>query len=56
MLFLNILDGLRINLKAMALGQLKDHTRQQKLRILKSDLALWRDAIALGKKLVERLR
>jgi hypothetical protein len=56
MLFLNMHDGLRINLKAMTLGQLNDHTRQQKLKVLKSDLAVWRDAMALGRKLVVRLK
>jgi hypothetical protein len=56
MLFLNMHDGLRINLKAMTLGQFNDHTRQQKLKVLKSDLAVWRDAMALGRKLVVRLK
>jgi hypothetical protein len=56
MLFLNMHDGLRTNLKAIKLGQLDDRPQQQKLKILMADLALWEEVMMLGKRLVERLR
>jgi hypothetical protein len=53
-LFIKILDGLRINLRAIALGKM-DHP-EEKLKVLKKDLALFQELLALGQKLVERLR
>ena len=50
-LFINMLDGLRIDLKAMALGKIDHLPAGEKLRILKNDLALWEDALQLGRKL-----
>jgi hypothetical protein len=51
-LFINMLDGLRIDLRAMTLGKIDHLTSGQKLRILKADLALWEDALTLGRKLL----
>jgi hypothetical protein len=53
-LFINMLDGLRIDLRAIALGKI-DHP-EMKLKVLTKDLALFQELLALGQKLVERLR
>ena len=54
--FINMLDGLRIDLRAIAPSQTNILSIAQKTRILQADLALWEDTLALGKNLVERLQ
>jgi hypothetical protein len=54
--FINMLDGLRVDLKAMTLGQIDHLSAAQKVRILSADLALWEDALSLARKLVGRLK
>jgi hypothetical protein len=53
--FCNQLDGLRIDLKAMALGRMDQLLVQQKIDILEKDLKLWNETQALGRKVVARL-
>lgn len=53
-IFGNMLDGLRVDLKAM--GQLDALPPAEKIRILKQDLKLWNDTLDLGKELVRRLK
>src|SRR5258707_7228478 len=54
-LFCNMLNGLRVDLKAIALGQLDNLSIAEKIRIIELDLKLWDDAQALGRKIVARL-
>lgn len=49
--FINMLDGLRVDLKAMALGQMDHLPVAEKIRILENDLNLWTDTLALGRRL-----
>jgi hypothetical protein len=53
--FGNMLNGLRIDLKAMALGQMDNLLVSEKTRILENDLKIWRDTQALGRDLIRRL-
>jgi hypothetical protein len=53
--FCNQLVGLRVDLKAMALGQLNQLSVQQKADILEKDLKLWNETQALGRNIVARL-
>src|ERR1700685_2800818 len=55
-MFCNMLEGLRIDLKAIGLGQLDDLPIDQKVKLLEGDLKLWNDAQDLGRDLVRRLR
>jgi hypothetical protein len=54
-LFFNMLNGLRVDLKAMALGQLDGLPIADKIRVIELDLKLWDDTQALGRKIVARL-
>jgi hypothetical protein len=54
-LFFNMLNGLRVDLKAIALGQLDNLPVPQKIRIVELDLKLWDDTQELGRKIVARL-
>lgn len=55
--FINMLEGLRMDLKAIAPGQTNiPLSRPQKVQILQADLDLWKDTLTLGKNLVERLQ
>jgi hypothetical protein len=54
-MFGNMLAGLRIDLKAMTLGQMDSLTASQKIGILQRDLDLWNDTLRLGRDLVQRL-
>jgi hypothetical protein len=54
--FGNMLAGLRIDLKAISLGQLEPLSVAEKIRILKLDLKLWNDTLDLGRDLVRRLK
>src|SRR5262249_19677668 len=53
--FCNQLNGLRICLKAMALGHMDQLSVQQKIDILEKDLRLWNETQALGRNVVSRL-
>jgi hypothetical protein len=53
--FCNMLAGLRIDVKAMVLGQMDNLAVPQKIRILELDLKIWNDTLALGRSLVDRL-
>lgn len=53
--FGNMLNGLRIDIRAMALGQMDNLTVPQKISILERDLQLWNDTQALGRDLISRL-
>ena len=54
-IFANMLDGLRVDLKAMALGQMDSIPVVDKIRILEHDSKLWTDTQTLGQSLIERL-
>jgi len=54
-MFGNMLAGLRIDLKAMTLGQMDSLTTSQKIGILEKDLILWNETQQLGRNLVQRL-
>jgi hypothetical protein len=54
-LFCNMLEGLRIDLKAMALGQMDALPIAQQMQTIANDLKLWKDTLALGRSLLERL-
>jgi hypothetical protein len=54
-IFGNMLNGLRADLKAMALGQMDNLPTPEKIRILENDLKLWNDAQALGRDLMSRM-
>ena len=53
--FANMLMGLRVDLKAMAFGQMDNLTIPEKIGILERDLNIWNDTLALGQSLVSRL-
>jgi hypothetical protein len=53
--FCNMLAGLRIDLKAIALGQMDQLTIQQKIGVLERDLKLWEETLQLGHDLAQRL-
>ena len=50
-----MLDGLRVDLKAMAVEQMDSLSVAEKIRILDNDLNLWNDTQALGRDLISRL-
>jgi hypothetical protein len=54
-MFCNMLEGLRVDLKAMALGQMDNLSVAEKLKILEGDLKLWNDTQELGRDLMRRL-
>jgi hypothetical protein len=54
-IFGNMLAGVRIDVKAITLGQLDSLPLADKIRILKQDLKLWNDTLELGRHLIERL-
>jgi hypothetical protein len=54
-IFGSMLDGLRVDLKAMALGQMDNLQVSEKIRILEHDLKLWQDTQTLGQKLIRQL-
>jgi hypothetical protein len=47
-----MLMGLRVDIKAMALGQMDNLTMPEKIGILERDLKIWNDTLALGQSLV----
>jgi hypothetical protein len=53
--FCNMLEGLRIDLKAMALNKMDALTLEQKIMIIESDSKLWDETLQLGRALVARL-
>jgi hypothetical protein len=53
--FANMLMGLRVDLRAMALGQMDNLTIPEKIGILERDLNIWNDTLALGQSLISRL-
>jgi hypothetical protein len=53
--FINMLDGLRVDLKAMATGQMDAIPVTEKIRIVESDRQLWIDTLGLGRGLLGRL-
>jgi hypothetical protein len=53
--FCTMLDGLRVDLKAVALGQLDSLPVPEKISIVESDLKLWDATQELGRKIVARL-
>jgi hypothetical protein len=54
-MFCNMLEGLRVDLKAIALGQMDNLSVAEKLKILEGDLKLWNDTQELGRDLMQRL-
>jgi len=54
-MFCNMLEGLRVDLKAIALGQMDNLSVAEKLKILEGDLKLWNDTQELGRDLMRRL-
>jgi hypothetical protein len=54
-LFCTMLAGLRVDLKAIALGQLDDKPIADKIRLIELDLKLWDDTQALGRAIIGRL-
>jgi hypothetical protein len=55
-IFNNSLFGLRIDMRAMATGQMDDMSEAAKADILEADLKLWEDTLALGRSIVARLQ
>jgi hypothetical protein len=55
-IFNNSLFGLRIDMRAMATGQMDDMSDAAKAEILEADLKLWEDTLALGRSIVARLQ
>jgi hypothetical protein len=53
-IFCNMLDGLRVDLKAMGAGEMDNIPVSDKIRILESDLKIWDDTKALGRNLINR--
>jgi hypothetical protein len=53
--FCNQLNGLRVDLKAMALGHMANLSVPEKIDILEKDLALWNETQALGRNVVTHL-
>jgi hypothetical protein len=53
--FANMLMGLRVDIKAMALGQMDNLTMPEKIGILERDFNIWNNMLALGQSLVSRL-
>jgi hypothetical protein len=54
-MFCNMLEGLRVDLKSMNLGQMDNLAIDQKIKILEGDLKLWNDTQDLGRDLIRRL-
>jgi|HubBroStandDraft_6_1064221.scaffolds.fasta_scaffold74300_3 hypothetical protein len=54
-IFCNMLDGLRVDLKAMSSGAMDDIPVSDKIRILENDLRMWDETKSLGRELVNRL-
>jgi hypothetical protein len=54
-LFFSMVNGLRADLKAIALGQLDNLSIADKIPLIELDLKLWDDTQALGRKIVARL-
>ena len=55
-IFNNSLFGLRVDMRAMATGQMDDMPDAEKAEILEADLKLWEDTLALGRSIVARLQ
>jgi hypothetical protein len=55
-MFNNMLFGLRVNMRAMATGQMDDLSDESKAEILEADLKVWEDTLALGRSIVARLQ
>jgi hypothetical protein len=55
-MFNNMLFGLRVNMRAMATGQMDGLPDEAKAEILEADLKVWEDTLALGRSIVARLR
>jgi hypothetical protein len=54
-LFFNMLDNLRIDLRAIALGKVDGLSLAEKISTLEADLKLWDDSQRLGRDLIKRL-
>ena len=54
-MFNNMLFGLRVNMRAIATGQMDDMSDDAKAETLEADLKLWEDTLALGRSIVARL-
>jgi len=50
-----MLNGLRIDLKAMALGQMDQLSVEEKIRIIENDSKLWDETQRFGRELLCRL-
>jgi len=55
-MFNNMLFGLRVNMRAMATGQMDGLPDEAKAEILEADLKVWEDTLALGRSIVARLQ
>lgn len=53
--FYAMMTGVRIDLRALMRGQMGNLTPAQRIDVIKKDLALYDEALALGRRLVERL-
>jgi len=54
-MFCNMLEGLRGDLKSMNLGQMDKLTIDKKIKIVEGDLKLWNETQTLGRDLTRRL-
>jgi|ERR1700730_3598108 hypothetical protein len=54
-MFGNMLEGVRIDLRAMSRGEMDSLDTRTKIDILEKDLTLWREAQRKGKELINRL-
>ena len=51
-----MLFGLRVNMRAIATGQMDQMSDEAKAEVLETDLKVWEDTLALGRSIVARLQ